>query len=321
MDVFRVKKFLVLLVFVSWYGASRKAEPVVRTALGRIQGQQSGSLNIYKSIPYAEPPVGRLRFMPTRPSQSWAPSVAGSIRFSPECLQSSLYSMENDMNDADESFSSPHRSEDCLYLNIWQPIRAYIDSDVDSLKQAKLPVMIWLHGGAFMHGSASKVEYEGSKLANRGTNGTIVVSVNYRLGALGFLVSTVDGLFGNYGLQDQRTAILWVKQHISAFGGDPNKITLFGESAGAMSVGLHFLDQQQRQTRVQRQGLQGAMKARKTNKKFLDPRESEQSQLQQKQQTMNNKDSSVAQDFNTSSLENGDLFQNVIMQSNPLGYK
>ncbi len=130
---------------------------------------------------------------------------------------------------------------------------------------ASLPILFWIYGGAFLHGGTSSPEYVGNRLAARGV---IVVSCNYRVGALGFLVSIADGLFGNYGLHDQKLALQWVHDNIHSFGGDPDRITLFGESAGAMSTSLHLLDQ-----------FGGMYKSHKK------------------------------------------LFQNVIMQSNPLGYK
>ena len=115
-----------------------------------------------------------------------------------------------------------------------------------SLDNNLFPVMIWVYGGAFLHGGAGKPEYIGVQLAKRGV---IVVSFNYRLGALGFLVSTADGIYGNYGLADQKMAMMWVNQYIFSFGGDSGRVTVFGESAGAMSLGLHIFDQYQRQQR------------------------------------------------------------------------
>jgi carboxylesterase type B len=196
---------------------------IVQTTLGAVVGYKKGMVNYFLGIPFAEPPIGRNRFRPPRPKTPWYPSRLSAYNYSPECLQSTLFSSD----DLDRP-----RSEDCLYLNIWQP----------SKKSTTLyPVMIWIYGGAFQHGGSTKLEYKGNKLAERGV---IVVSFNYRIGALGFLVSISDGLFGNYGLDDQKTAIQWVQNNILSFGGDPNRVTLFGESAGAMSIGLHLLDQQ-----------------------------------------------------------------------------
>jgi carboxylesterase type B len=124
-----------------------------------------------------------------------------------------------------------HMSEDCLYLNVFVP------AGQATLRQ-KLPVLVWLHGGAFQQGGARRPEYDGRRLAERGT---VVVTLNYRLGALGFLVSSVDGLFGNFGLMDQRAALSWVQDNIANFGGDPTNVLLFGESAGAVMTGLHLM--------------------------------------------------------------------------------
>jgi carboxylesterase type B len=124
-----------------------------------------------------------------------------------------------------------HMSEDCLYLNVFVP------AGQATLRQ-KLPVLVWLHGGAFQQGGARRPEYDGRRLAERGT---VVVTLNYRLGALGFLVSSVDGLFGNFGLMDQRAALQWVQDNIANFGGDPTNVLLFGESAGAVMTGLHLM--------------------------------------------------------------------------------
>eukprot|EP00588_Corethron_pennatum_P030297 CAMPEP_0194337608 /NCGR_PEP_ID=MMETSP0171-20130528/76876_1 /TAXON_ID=218684 /ORGANISM="Corethron pennatum, Strain L29A3" /LENGTH=253 /DNA_ID=CAMNT_0039101451 /DNA_START=1 /DNA_END=759 /DNA_ORIENTATION=- len=130
-------------------------------------------------------------------------------------------------------------SEDCLYLNVFTPAGHTARSRVlGGAAQSLLPVMIWLHGGAFQQGAAARAEYEGRELAGRDL---IVVSVNYRLGALGFMVSVDDGVYGNFGLMDQRAAISWVHENVKSFGGDPDQITLFGESAGAVMIGLHLL--------------------------------------------------------------------------------
>jgi len=193
----------------------------VNLSLGTIIGKKEGLYNIFLGIPYAEPPLYSLRFRPSKPKRPWAPKAIECFKFSSMCLQSSLYSIGDEGS----------KSEDCLYLNVWAPAK--------SRKQGKYPVLFWIYGGAFMQGSASSPAYMGDRLAARGV---VVVSCNYRLGALGFLVSVADGLFGNYGLHDQKLALEWVQEHIGAFGGDPTKVTLFGESAGAMSTGLHLLN-------------------------------------------------------------------------------
>jgi carboxylesterase type B len=205
---------------------------IIDTTLGKVIGKKKNGIVSYLGIPYAEPPLGRLRFRPPRPKRPWYPAIYKATEYSPECLQSELFVPLDE--------SQLPRDEDCLYLNIWTP------NDAGTRQQAELyPVLIWIYGGAFIHGGATQPQYSGRQLAKKGV---IVISFNYRVGALGFLVSISDGLYGNYGLADQKLAIQWVQDNIRSFGGDPNRITLFGESAGAMSIVLHLLDQQQTQT-------------------------------------------------------------------------
>lgn len=241
----------------------------VETSLGVVVGKRLGKQNVFLGIPYAEPPVGTLRFRPTVPKASWHPRQLLAREFSPECLQSELFSPDVYIL----------KDEDCLYLNIWQPV------DTRS-NQGLYPVMVWIYGGAFMHGGTTRPEYWGDKLAKKGV---IVVSLNYRVGSLGFLVSVSDGLFGNYGLDDQRTALRWIKHNIRAFGGDPNRITLFGESAGAMSIGLHLLD----------------MHTQPTNYTWVK----------------DIKDVATSRKDENRQEQEDPLFHAVIMQSNPIGYK
>lgn len=198
-----------------------KEEVSISTPLTKFVGTVEDTVIVFKGIPYAEPPIGRLRFQPPRPKRQY-PNPYYAYEYSAECLQSELFTTGH----------CPTMSEDCLYLNIWIP---------SSSKSKTYPVMVWIYGGAFLQGGANKPLYYGHSLASRGV---VVVSFNYRLGALGFLVSTSDGLFGNYGLADQKLALQWVRDNIKYFSGDTNQITLFGESAGAMSIGLQLIDQQ-----------------------------------------------------------------------------
>lgn len=219
--------FIALALTLTLYivNANFETEVSTETPLGRIVGIKRGKVVSYLGVPFAEPPIGYFRFRPPRSKRPWAPNTYYATRYSAECLQSALYSLSDGRGE---------RDEDCLYLNIWVPANY-------NPKNGPLPVLLWIYGGAFLQGAASKPEYVGDKLADRGV---IVVSCNYRLGALGFLVSTQDGLYGNYGLSDQKLAMQWVQDNIESFGGDPSRVTLFGESAGAMSIGLHFLDQE-----------------------------------------------------------------------------
>jgi carboxylesterase type B len=168
----------------------------------------------YRGIPYAQPPVGELRWASPQPYPRWS-QVRPATSFGAVCPQDGV------AND----------SEDCLLLNIWTP-RAAVE------RGQRLPVMVFIHGGYFVFGAGSLPLYDGSYLAASGN--VVVVTFNYRLGSLGFLAVPDLGLTGNYGILDQGLALRWVAENISAFGGDPRKVTIFGESAGAMSVGLHL---------------------------------------------------------------------------------
>jgi carboxylesterase type B len=193
---------------------------------GRVLGKRVAGVDFFGGLPYAAPPVGNLRWAPPEPAAPWAPAKLDATQFGPDCWQV----VDPLLNPgADER----QMSEDCLYLNIYAPAGAS-----SSHKSNWKPVMVWLHGGAFQQGGARRPEYDGRRLAERGT---VVVTLNYRLGALGFLVSSTDGVYGNFGLMDQRAALHWVKDNIAHFGGDPENVTLFGESAGAVMTLLHLM--------------------------------------------------------------------------------
>src|SRR5262245_15380817 len=168
----------------------------------------------YRGIPYALPPVADLRWAAPEPRPRW-PDLRPATSFGAICPQD----------------GATDDSEDCLFLNIWTP-RAAVE------RNQRLPVMVFIHGGFFLFGAGSLPLYDGAYLAASGD--VVVVTLNYRLGALGFLAVPELGLTGNYGIMDQRLALRWVAENIAAFGGDPGKVTIFGESAGAMSVGLHL---------------------------------------------------------------------------------
>lgn len=197
---------------------------------GRVQGSRDEGIDFYGGIPYATPPVGDLRYAPPEPPPPWASAKLDATHYGPDCWQ-----LEDPL--ANPTASAEHMSEDCLYLNIFTPDGHATRSS--HWKNSKLlPVMVWLHGGAFQQGAARRPEYDGRRLAERGV---IIVTLNYRLGVLGFLVSSPDGVYGNFGLMDQRAALHWIHDNISAFGGDPDNITLFGESSGAVMAGLHLM--------------------------------------------------------------------------------
>lgn len=194
----------------------------VRVKNGLLQGSSGldSNVRVFKGVPYATPPVGKLRWQPPQPAPNWD-GVRKAEAFGPRCMQANLFS---DMKFRDSM------SEDCLYLNIWTPAK----SDAE-----KLPVMLWIHGGGFAAGSASEPRQDGELLAKKGV---VVVGINYRLGLFGFLAhpeltrESPHNASGNYGLMDQVAALQWVRDNIAAFGGDPQRVTIFGESAGSMSV-------------------------------------------------------------------------------------
>ena len=201
--------------------------PVVAVESGRLQGVAAtgnSSIQIFRGIPFAAPPVGALRWREPQPVASWT-GVRAATAFAPRCMQQPLYS--------DMIFRSPAPSEDCLYLNVWTPAK------LGRASTRKLPVLVYIYGGGFLAGDSSEKRYDGAALAARGI---VVVTVNYRLGAFGFFVhpeltaESPHHASGNYGLLDQAAALAWVKRNIAAFGGDPEHITVGGESAGSMSV-------------------------------------------------------------------------------------
>jgi para-nitrobenzyl esterase len=200
--------------------------PIVTVDSGKLQGAAAGtgSIRIFRGIPFAAPPVGKLRWREPQAAAPWA-GVRQANAFAPRCMQQPLYS--------DMMFRSPAPSEDCLYLNVWTP------ANLSKSASTKLPVLVYIYGGGFMAGDSSERRYDGAALAARGI---VVVTINYRLGAFGFFVhpeltaESPHHASGNYGLLDQAAAVAWVKRNIAAFGGDPGRITIGGESAGSMAV-------------------------------------------------------------------------------------
>jgi para-nitrobenzyl esterase len=207
-------------------GDEANAGAVVTAPAGAVQGQTEGEVRVFKGIPYALPPLGARRWQPPSPMPRWQ-GVREAKAFGPACVQpqsrlSSIYAGE-----------PMPVSEDCLTLNIWAPAHA-----------RHAPVFFWIHGGALLGGSSREPLYDGARLARRGV---IVVSINYRLGVLGWLAhpelsaQSQQGVSGNYGLLDQIAALTWVHDNIAAFGGDPANVTIAGESAGGLSV-LYLLE-------------------------------------------------------------------------------
>ncbi|HEU0221659.1 MAG TPA: carboxylesterase family protein [Paracoccaceae bacterium] len=201
--------------------AMAEGSMIAATAGGQVRGADLGEVTVYYGIPYAAPPVGALRWTPPQPAEGWEGVRDGTLPPS-QCPQNAELGV----------FSKPGGSEDCLYLNV------YVPRETDG---GSLPVLAWIHGGGYFVGTGN--DYDGTKLAVEGK--AIVVTINYRLGILGFLahpaLDAEGHAFGNYGLMDQQAALRWVKDNIAAFGGDPGNVTIFGESSGGTSVMSHLV--------------------------------------------------------------------------------
>ena len=210
-------------MFAALLSGATRVPAQVRTTAGMVEGTTSadGKIQIYKGIPYAAPPVGDLRWKEPQPAPAWE-GVRKATEFGARCMQGPIYD--------DMVFRDRGPSEDCLHLNVWTPAPK---------AGAKLPVMVWIYGGGFQAGATSEPRQDGEHLAHKGV---VVVSMDYRLGIFGFFshpgltAESPHHASGNYGLLDQAAALKWVHENIAAFGGDPEKGTIFGESAGSFSV-------------------------------------------------------------------------------------
>jgi para-nitrobenzyl esterase len=213
---------LFLLIGGLFAGAASAADEVT-VENGKLQGttNEDHSVRMFKGIPFAAPPVGELRWKAPQPAAAWS-GVRQADKFGSACLQTDVF--------GDIYFRDKQPSEDCLTLNIWIPAKP---------ASAKIPVIVWFYGGGFVAGSGSEPRYDGENLAKKGV---IIVNPNYRLGVFGFFShpelskESGHGASGNYGLLDQVAALQWVVKNIAAFGGDPQNITIAGESAGSFSV-------------------------------------------------------------------------------------
>lgn len=197
--------------------AARAASPApVTTTSGLIQGVAERDLTVYRGIPFAAAPVGDLRWRPPQPAPKWD-GVRETVRFAPDPYQGD---------------GKGNVGEDCLYLNVWTPAKS---------ADERLPVLVWIYGGGFSFGSTSTPVHNGEHLARKGV---VLVTINYRVGTLGFLAhpelsaESPEKVSGNYGLLDQIAGLRWVQANIAAFGGDPRQVTIFGESAGGISVSM-----------------------------------------------------------------------------------
>jgi para-nitrobenzyl esterase len=217
-------RLAALSAIITGFVSYQQRGPTARTENGTVQGvvDSASGVLVFRGIPYAAPPVGDLRWRAPRPALNWS-GVRDASKLGHNCMQHQPY------DDIDPFAAGV--SEDCLYLNVWT---------ASLTPKAKRPVMVWIHGGGFWAGFGGEERHNGAPLAKKGA---VVVTLNYRLGPFGFLAhpalgdGSAQSPVGNYGLLDQIAALEWVKRNIARFGGDPNRVTIFGESAGGMSVG------------------------------------------------------------------------------------
>src|SRR5215470_12342731 len=211
----------ITLIIAATVGAF--AQDRVKIANGLLEGvsDKSSGVRSFKGIPFAEPPIGDLRWKPPQPVKNWQ-DARKADKFGPRCMQRPIF--------GDMGFRSNGMSEDCLYLNVWTPAKS---------PRERLPVLVYFYGGGFVAGDGSEARYQGESMARKGI---VALTVNYRLGVFGFFAhpeltkESPHHASGNYGLLDQAAALVWVQQNIAAFGGDPKRVTIAGESAGSTSV-------------------------------------------------------------------------------------
>jgi para-nitrobenzyl esterase len=212
----------LLFAFTAQAQQTGSNTPKVKTVNGIVRGVTEGEVAVFKGIPFAAPPVGEFRWRPPQPVKNWT-GERNASKFGSDCAQAGWGAKPGTITDGS--------SEDCLYLNVWMP--------ANSTAKSKLPVMVWIHGGGFTGGSGSSPQNFGHEFAKQGV---ILVAINYRLGRLGFFAHPAlskefpDEAKGNYGYMDQIAALKWIQKNIAAFGGNASNVTIFGFSAGGVSV-------------------------------------------------------------------------------------
>ena len=209
----------VLLAILAGGICCAQTPPQVKVEAGLLQGTSENGLSVYRGIPFAAPPVGDLRWRPPQPAAKWQ-GLKPADKFGPRCYQGG------------RGAPGVETTEDCLYLNVWSPARSARD---------RVPVLVWIYGGGFSAGATSEPTYTGENLAKKGV---VLVSIAYRVGQMGFFVhpelsaESKNHASGNYGLLDMIAGLQWVQRNIAAFGGDPHRVTIFGESAGGIAVSM-----------------------------------------------------------------------------------
>ena len=212
---------IVIIHSMLFYAQSDQDNPRAKTKNGIVEGIYSSGITIYRGIPFAAPPVGDLRWKEPQPLPEWK-GVLKADKFGPSAMQLPIY--------GDMSFRTESMSEDCLYLNVWTPAKSGNEN---------LPVLVYFYGGGYRAGDGSEFRYDGESMARKGI---VAVTVNYRLGVFGFMAhpelsaETAYKGSGNYALMDQQAALKWVQDNIEAFGGNPDQVTIAGESCGSRSV-------------------------------------------------------------------------------------
>jgi len=218
----RIILLAIVMAAVPWMNLA--AKPTVKVEQGRLEGTVEEGLTVYRGVPFAAPPVGNLRWRAPQPAPAWD-GVRRADKFAPQCVQAGF-------GPPPQGEQPPPMSEDCLYLNVWTPAKAASN---------RIPVLVWIYGGGFNGGATSVPTYSGEKLARKGV---VLVSIAYRVGPIGFLAhpglsaESPQHVSGNYGLLDMIAGLKWIQKNIAAFGGDPNRVTIFGESAGGIAVSM-----------------------------------------------------------------------------------